>query len=75
MPKDLKSPSQQPVEPNRGKQLEEPCRTYVDLMSGEVCLYGYEQLPNYDVPDPAVRTPRKRLANTSAKPAIIGTQK
>ncbi len=74
MPKDLKSPSQQPAEPNRGKQLETPALVYTDLASGEVCLDGYQYLPNHDVPDPAVRTPRKPLANTSVKPSGIGVQ-
>ena len=73
MSKDLKSPSQQPVEPNRAKQTEEPARVYLDLLSGEVCQDGYTYLPNHDVADPAVRVVSKKLANTSTKPSGIGS--
>ena len=71
--KDLKGPSQQPSEPTRGRQTEEPAEVYVDLLSGKICSDGFDPLPNDAVEDPKVAIRTERLSGTSKTPAIIGT--
>ena len=74
--KEIKSPSQtESNTENRTKQYEEPARTYVNLLTGEVCLEGYEHLPNHDVADPAVRVTTEKLNGASKRPTGIGIQK
>jgi hypothetical protein len=73
--RDLKSPDQMPAKVDRGKQVETPSRQYVDLATGQICVDGFEPLPNAATEDPNLRIVTKRLSNTSAKPLVIGSVK
>jgi hypothetical protein len=71
--KDLKGPDQQPTGPTRAKQIEQPAKVYVDLLTGEVCADGFDALPNSATEDPGVRIVTKRLSNASVKASGVGT--
>ena len=71
--RDLKGPDQMPAKADRAKQTEEPSRQYLDLLSGRICVDGYEPTSKAETEDPNAKIITKRLSNTSAKPSGVGT--